>query len=75
MPTWLIVTLSGLVILFGLFRISLAFRKPEDRAAKGLYSYPARTQVLIGIIYVVLGVLLILPVFGVRIPLFGSFTR
>jgi hypothetical protein len=75
MPTWLIVTLSGLVILFGLFRISLAFRKKEDRAAKGLYSYPARTQVLIGIIYVVLGVLLILPVFGVRIPLFGSFTK
>jgi hypothetical protein len=75
MPPWLIITLSGLVILFGLFRISLAFRKKDERATKGLYAYPARTQVLIGVIYVLLGVLLILPLFGVRIPIFGPLTR
>ncbi|HKA88855.1 MAG TPA: hypothetical protein VKE22_14400 [Haliangiales bacterium] len=73
-PPWIVVLLSALVILFGIFRITLGFQKPprdDEAPRKGLFAYPRRTQILIGTIYVVLGVLLILPVFGIRIPLFG----
>ena len=73
-PPSLVLVLGGLVILFGIFRISLGFKKPpreDDIPRKGLFAYPARTQILVGAIYVLLGVLLVLPVFGVRIPIFG----
>jgi hypothetical protein len=77
-PPWVVLLLAGLVILFGVFRISLGFRRPpleDEIPRKGLFAYPPRRQILFGIIYVLLGILLVLPVFGVRIPLFDFFRR
>ncbi len=77
-PPSIVAILAGLVILFGIFRIALGFQKPprdDEIPRKGLFAYPRRTQILVGSIYVILGVLLILPVFGVRIPIFGFLGR
>jgi hypothetical protein len=70
----MVLLLGGLVIVFGIFRIWIGLKKPandEGIPQKGLFAYPPRRQILFGAIYILLGVLLILPVFGVRIPMFG----
>jgi hypothetical protein len=68
-PLWLTLLVAGMVILFGGYRIKLAFRSKEaDEAArkkKGLYGLPRRTHALIGGLYVILGVYLILGAFGI----------
>jgi uncharacterized membrane protein HdeD (DUF308 family) len=70
LPTWIIFLVAGWVILFGAFRIYIAFRtKAQDEKWKskgGLYAMPRRTHFLIGIIYLILGTFLLLSAFGWR---------
>jgi hypothetical protein len=72
MPVWLVVTVGSLVVLFGLYRVRLAFRDAtEDEVAKqrgGIYGYSKRRQLLYGTVYVLLGALLLAGAFGVRMP-------
>jgi hypothetical protein len=68
-PVWLTLGVAVLVIVFGAFRLWLAFgRTPEqEEQAKrrgGLYGMPKRTQGLIGIVYLLLGGALVATSFG-----------
>ncbi|MBX3160038.1 MAG: hypothetical protein KF773_28980 [Deltaproteobacteria bacterium] len=74
-PAWLTLGVAILVLIFGAFRLWLAFR-PEKKAAadgddgavrsrsRGIYAMRKRTHLLIGIIYMLLGVGLTATVFG-----------
>ena len=72
LPAWIVGAVAALVILFGGFRIKLAFRsKEEEQAARqrgGLFGYGRRTHVLFGVVYILMGVLLLLGLFGVKMP-------
>src|ERR1700760_1336657 len=72
LPQWLVVAVSVLVMLFGLYRLRLAFRSAdEDEAARergGVYGYGRRQQALFGGVYILLVVMLILGAFGLRMP-------
>ena len=67
-PVWLTLSVAILVIVFGLYRIRLAFRnKTQEEQARmrgGLYGMPRRTQLLIGIVYLMLGAALVGTSFG-----------
>jgi hypothetical protein len=68
LPIWLTLGIAALVIIFGVYRISLARRSDEDEARaqkrKGLYGMGRRTHLLIGIIYLMLGGGLVAASFG-----------
>ena len=70
-PAWVFAVVGLLVVVFGAWRIKLSFRsEAEDEAAKrrgGLYGVGKRTHLLIGVVYILLGVYLLLGAFGVRI--------
>jgi len=72
LPVWLVFLVGSLVILFGVFRLRLAFRSREEddkaRARGGLYGYGRRQQFLFGLVYVLLGLMLLLGAFGVKMP-------
>lgn len=67
-PVWLTLGVAALVLIFGVYRIRLAFRSDEEdqraRARKGLYAMARRTHLLIGIIYLLLGAALVAASFG-----------
>ena len=72
LPIWLVVAVSALVMVFGFFRLRLAFRSRNDedqaKARGGLYGYGRRQQFLFGLVYVLLGVMLLLGAFGLKMP-------
>lgn len=70
-PTWITYIVAFLVIAFGLYRMYLAFTtNPETmKKRRGLYALPARTHVLFGLVYMLMGVFLISGAMGYR--LFG----
>jgi hypothetical protein len=72
MPLWLVITVGSLVMLFGLYRLRLAFRTAsEDDMARqrgGIYGYSRRRQLLYGAIYILLGALLLAGAFGLKMP-------
>jgi uncharacterized membrane protein HdeD (DUF308 family) len=72
LPAWIVGAVGALVIVFGLFRIKLAFRtRAEEDAARqrgGLYGYRRHTHILFGLVYILMGVLLLLGLFGVKLP-------
>lgn len=67
-PVWLTLGIAALVVIFGVYRISLGFRSSEAnaraKARKGLYGLSRRTHFLIGIVYLLLGAALIATSFG-----------
>jgi len=67
-PVWLMLGVAAVVIIFGLYRVRLAFRSDaDDERAKergGLYGMARRTHMLIGIIYLLLGTALVATSFG-----------
>jgi hypothetical protein len=67
-PTWLSLLVAVWVIVFGLYRLKLAFdRRVDDRRAagvKGIFVMKRRTQGLLGFIYVLLGAALVATTFG-----------
>lgn len=76
-PVWLTLGVAVLVIVFGSYRVYLAFfrSKTQDEQARrrgGMYGMPRRTQGLLGILYLVLGGLLIATSFGWN-PIAGLF--
>jgi uncharacterized iron-regulated membrane protein len=75
-PAWLTIGVALLVCVFGLYRISIAFRSDEEdsraRARKGLYAMGRRTHFLIGVIYLLLGGALVATTYGWS-PLGGAF--
>jgi membrane associated rhomboid family serine protease len=72
-PAWIFAAVGIMVVVFGAWRIRLSFRTvEEDESARqrgGLYGVGRRTHLLIGIVYILLGVYLLLGAFGVRIGL------
>lgn len=73
---WLTLGVASLVIIFGLYRISLFFRNSDEEARarerKGMFGFPGRTHFLIGVIYLMLGGALVATTFGWN-PLSGVF--
>jgi hypothetical protein len=75
-PPWLTFLVAGMVIFFGLYRLWIALRPPPPTASalppKGLYGLPRRRHLLYGIVYLILGGLLIAGALGYPIlgPLF-----
>jgi hypothetical protein len=71
-PIWLALLVGSLVIVFGLFRMRLAFRGDDEdqraRARGGLFGMRKRTHFLFGIVYILMGVMLIMGAYGVRPP-------
>jgi hypothetical protein len=69
LPPWVPFVIGLLVFTFGAYRIRLAFRKPEvDEEARkrgGLYGMGKRTHFLVGVVYIIGGVMLILWAFGI----------
>ncbi len=67
-PQWLALLIAGAVILFGIYRLWLAFGGPsdEDRAEhrRGLYAMPRRQHGLIGIIFLLIAGALVATAFG-----------
>jgi len=70
-PPWVVGVVGPVVALFGIYRIYIGIRpNPAQAKAKGLYGMGGRTHILIGIVYVVMGSLLLASAFGFR--LFGG---
>ena len=67
-PLWLTLPVAGMVILFGGYRIKLAFRSREEdaqaRKKRGLYGLSRRSHALIGVVYLILGAYLLLMAAG-----------
>ncbi len=67
-PQWLALTIAGAVILFGLFRMYLAFGGPsdEERAKRrtGLYSMSRRQHGLVGVLFLLVAGALVATAFG-----------
>ncbi len=67
-PRWLTLGVAVLVIIFGAYRIRIAFRSDQEdqvaRSKKGLYAMGRRTHFLIGVIYLLLGGALVATSFG-----------
>jgi cadmium resistance protein CadD (predicted permease) len=67
-PVWLTLGVAALIIIFGVYRITLSRRSDEDEARaqkrKGLYGMARRTHFLIGIVYLLLGAAIVATSFG-----------
>ncbi len=71
-PIWLALTIGSLVIVFGIFRLRLGFRSAAEeeaaRARGGLFGMRRRTHFLFGVVYILMGVMLIMGAYGVKPP-------
>jgi hypothetical protein len=67
-PQWLALLIAGAVILFGIYRVWLAFGGPSDeeraQARRGLLAMPRRQHGAIGLIFLLVGGALIATAFG-----------
>lgn len=67
-PPWLTFLIAGMVILFGVYRLSMALRARDDGdhslRRKGLYALPRRRHLLYGLVYLILGAMLIAGALG-----------
>ena len=67
-PQWLTLAVAGVVIIFGSYRIWLAFKPTKDTGRpaprRGLYAMAKRTHFLIGFVYLLLGGALVATSFG-----------
>jgi hypothetical protein len=67
-PVWLTLGIAALVVIFGAYRMRIAFRSEEEdqraKARKGLYAMGRRTHFLIGVVYLLLGGALVATSFG-----------
>lgn len=67
-PPWLTLLVAGTVIAFGLYRLRLALRSDEEderaRRRKGLYAMPRRRHALFGLVYLLMGGILIAGMLG-----------
>jgi hypothetical protein len=69
LPVWIVFLVAAWVILFGTYRLYLAFRpvREADKKRGGLWGMPRRTHGLIGVVYLILGAFLLLSAFGIRL--------
>ena len=67
-PQWLIFTIAGLVILFGVYRMWLAVAGPSDeeraKHRRGMLAMGRRTHGLVAIMFFIVGALAIASGFG-----------
>jgi hypothetical protein len=66
-PVWLTLAVAAIVAGFGLYRLYLAFRKPGELTQtpkRGFYAMGKRAHLMIGILYVLLGIGLFATSFG-----------
>lgn len=65
-PRWITFFIAGMVLLFGVYRLYLAWTTDAEtlQARKGLYGLPRRTHALFGVLYLLLAGFLIASAFG-----------
>jgi hypothetical protein len=67
-PQWLALVIAGAVILFGIYRLWLAFGGPSDeeraQARRGLMAMPRRHHGMIGVIFLIIAGALVATAFG-----------
>ena len=67
-PQWLALLIAGAVILFGGFRLYLAFGGPPDeeraKARRGLYAMPRWQHGLVGVLFLVVAGALVATAYG-----------
>lgn len=67
-PQWLALTIAGAVIIFGFFRLYLAFAGPSDEertsARRGLYAMSRRQHGLVGVLFLLVAGALVATAFG-----------
>ncbi len=71
LPRWLVFAVAAWVIIFGIYRLWLAFKKPPSPDdpnfhRKGLFAATPRRHFLLGVIYLILGAYLVMAGFGVN---------
>jgi hypothetical protein len=75
-PVWLTLMCAALVIVWGGYRVKLGLRSKEAEAKaaekRGLFGLPRRTHLLLGLVYVLLGLGLVAISFGWNPLNFGS---
>lgn len=75
-PVWLTLGVAILVIVFGIHRIRLSMRAPDDEGARssrrGLYAMSPGKHRFVGVLYVLLGIALVATSLGWN-PLGGLF--
>ena len=73
-PQWVTFLVAAMVVTFGLYRLNLARRSDDadERARKrgGLYALPRRTHLLVGLLYLIMGVFLTAAALGVKLSPF-----
>ena len=71
LPPWVVLVVAGLVLVFGVYRIRMAFRSDEAdqraRAAGGLYGMGRRSHLLFGVLYILMAIYLILGACGIKL--------
>jgi hypothetical protein len=72
LPNWIFFVVGGSVAIFGLYRLKIGFRSEiEEEDAKkrgGLFARGRRVHLLYGLVYLVLGVMLVATGFGYKPP-------
>lgn len=60
-PPWVTFLVAAAVSLFGVYRLYIAFTVDTEtlKERKGLYGLPRRTHLLVGIVYLIFGVILV----------------
>ena len=75
-PMWLTLSVGLLVLVWGAFRVRIGLRndveQEEAEQRRGLYALPRRTHLLLGVVYMIMGGMLIATSFGWN-PLRGLF--
>jgi hypothetical protein len=65
-PVWLTLGVAAIVLGFGSYRVFLAFRKDRDegKPKRGLYAMSKRAHLMVGAVYILLGIGLVATSFG-----------
>lgn len=76
LPAWIPLLIAAWVIAFGVLRLRLATRKPEEGKPNyrkgGYYARSPRSHAIFGVMYLVLGAYCIAMGFGFHVNLLGS---
>lgn len=73
-PRWLTLLVAAVVSAFGAYRIWIALRRDGGDGSlrqRGLFGQPPRRHLLFGIVYLLMGALLVASALGIRISPFA----
>lgn len=67
-PPWVAGLIGAVVTFFGVYRLYIGVKpRPKQAEQKGLYGMPAYRHVMFGIVFIIMGGMLMLSAFGVHV--------